>query len=477
MELMDYYNMELTMQQLLIKNKWRTMEEDFIESLPQDQSSDKDEEKTGLWYAIYILQNAGYKLIASGGQIYIYYKGEYLSLGSRAKTLYFVNRCLLKIDDILFAGAKITQKVLEEFYMQYQELTPYYDDNCTYINMKSNVLAIYNDGTIETVPHDQKYNFTYKLNYDHDPDAQCPVFDKFINSSLNDPELVDVIGEYFGYILNNNSKNHEKALFLYGDGSNGKSTLINIIKALLGNENISVVELTEMGDMLKCALMDGKILNISSDAKKNGLDTSAFKKIVSREPILGKYLFKDIYTIVNIPKLLVAMNKLPYSSGDNSHGFYRRLLLVPFTTVIKEEDKDYGLEAKVISNELPALLNFAITGMQRLTKQGKFTEAKAMKEAMNSYKESANHVATFLEEEQYVAVEATTKTGTKAVTIYKEFATWCKDRGHNPYSSHYLNNELDHLGYVAYKNSSKHYRMIRKNNNVENRPLHSGNPY
>ncbi len=445
------------------ENKLKNMEKEFFNSLPTyEAKEDEDEAKSALWFAKYIIQNTELKLIASGGQIYIYHKGLYISLGGRAKTLDFVNKCLLKIDNILFAGARLTQKVLEELYMQYHELTPYEDEDCTYINMKSNVLAIHIDGTIETLPHDPKYNFTYKLPYDYNPTATCPVFDKFINSSLNDSELVDVIGEYLGYVLNNNAKNHEKALFLYGDGSNGKSTLINIIKALFGYENISVVELTEMGDMLKCALMDGKILNISSDAKKNGLDTSAFKKIVSREPILGKFLFKDIYTIVNIPKLLVAMNKLPFSSGDNSHGFFRRLLLIPFTTIIKEEDKDYELESKVISNELPAILNFAIEGMQRLTNQGKFTEAKAMKEAINSYKESANQVAVFLEEEHYEAVDPQLKTGTKAVNIYTHFSSWCKHRGYNPYSSSYLNSELDHLGYISYKNSSKHYRIEQK---------------
>lgn len=441
---------------------YQEMVKDFVASLPTYEVKEDDDKRPALWFAIYIIQQSNYKIIASGGQIYVYHKGQYISLGSKAKTIYFVNICLLKIDNVLFAGAKLTQKVLEELFMQYHELIPYTEDNVTYINMKTNVLAINTNGKINTVPHDPKYNFTYKLDYDYDENATCPVFEKFINSSLQDSELVDVIGEYLGYVLNKNAKNHEKALFLYGDGSNGKSTIINIIKALFGFSNISVVELTEMGDMLKCALMDGNILNISSDAKKNGLDTSAFKKIVSGEPVLGKYLFKDVYTIVNLPKLLVAMNKLPFSSGDNSHGFFRRLLLIPFTTIIKEEDKDYQLEEKVISNELPAILNFAIKGMLRLEKQGQFTEAEAMKEAINSYKESSSHVAIFIEEEQYEAVDPQTRKGTKAITLYADFSNWCKDRGFNPYNSHYLNSELDHLGFISYKNSSKHYRIVKK---------------
>lgn len=421
----------------------------------------KDEEQSPLYYAIIIITNPAFKLVAHGGRIYIYYRGTYISIDSRAKTLDFTKKCILKIDEKQYVRAKLVSKVLEELFLQYRELVPYKEQEVAFVNLKSNVLVIHRDGSTSLVKHDEKYNFTYQLPYDYDAEATCPVFDKFLQTSLGDPELIDVIGEFLGYVLNDNVKNYEKALFMYGDGSNGKSTLINIIKALFGVENISVVELTEMGDMLKCALMDGKLLNVSSDAKKNGLDTSAFKKIVSGEPILGKYLFKDIYTIERLPKLLVAMNKLPFNNGDNSFGFYRRLLLVPFNKTIKEEEKDYELLTKIIKDELPAILNFAISGMQRLSRQGYFTEAKAMKEAMTSYKESSNHVAMFLEENQYEVVDAALRNGTSLAAIYKDFRDWCYLLGHNPYSATYLSSELDHLGYVSYKNSSKHYRIIK----------------
>lgn len=432
----------------------------FVDAL-ETIKRQEDEKMPPLYYAVCILNNnESFKLIANGGRIYIYHKGTYWSISTKDKTMDFVKRCILKIDSVLNVSVRLVSKVLDELFMQYRELTPYVDENATYINMRSNVLVIYKDGSIKTVEHDEKYNFTYKLPYDYDAEATSPVFDKFLQTSLGDVELIDVIGEYLGYVLSNNSKNYEKALFMYGDGSNGKSTLINITKALFGAENISFVELSEMGDMLKCALMDGKLLNISSDAKKNGLDTSAFKKIVSGEVVLGKYLFKDIYTIDKLPKLLVAMNKLPFNNGDNSHGFYRRLLLVPFNVTIKEEDKDYEIHSKMLL-ELPAILNFAIDGMKRLIKQGSFTEAKAIKELMTSYKESSNYVTTFLEEEQYKAVDPSAKTGTKLLDIFREFKSWCLERGYNPYSEAYLSSELNHLGYIAYKNSSKHYRIIK----------------
>lgn len=418
-------------------------------------------QRTPLEYCAEILKQTPHKIIAYAGRIWIYYNGRYISINSMAKTENFIKKCLMKFLSARTVSVKLITAVLSELFTEFHELHPYEDKNISYINMKSNVLGIHKDGKIEVLPHDEKYNFTYQLPYDYDENATSPVFDKFLKTSLVDEDLIDVLGEFLGYVLDNNSKKYEKAFFAYGDGSNGKSTLINITKALFGVENISVVEITDMGDMLKCALMDGKLLNISSDAKRNGLETSAFKKIVSGEPVLGKYLFKDIYTIENLPKLFVATNKLPFHNGDNSFGFYRRLLLVPFKNIIKDEDKDYELESKVIANELPAILNFAIKGMQRLNKQGKFTEAVAMKEAMNTYKESSNHVASFIEEEQYEAVDEALKTGTSLIELFGAFKNWCNTHGHNPYSSSYLSHELEHMGFIAYKNSSKHFRIVK----------------
>jgi len=430
--------------------------------LPKTNDDGEIVSRRALEYTAEIITNSPVPIIAHAGRIWLYIDGVYLAIESVAKTNNLIKRCVMMIDKSKFVNAILIKQILENMFLEYYDLSPYESPNVTYINMKSNVLALYKNGETDLLPHDEKYNFTYKLPYDYDAKAESPVFDKFLATSLVDPKLIDVLGEYLGYILNQNSRNHEKVFFAYGDGSNGKSTLINIIKYMFGLENISVIELTEMGDETNRALMDGKLLNISSDAKKNGMETSIFKKIASGEPVIGKYLFKDKYTIERLPKLFIATNKLPFNNGDNSFGFYRRLLLVPFTVTIQEEDKDYDLEAKVIEKELPALLNFAIEGMQRLIHQGCFTEADAMKEALNSYKESSNHVAAFLEEECYKVVPSESKTGTKLVDLYKDFHNWCRERGNNPYTASYLSSELTRLGYEGYKNSSKHFRIVKR---------------
>lgn len=440
--------------------------ENFLKMLPQmkikTDENGKREKPNDFQIAIHIIENSKDSLISTGGKLYIYHLGKYFEINGAAKTKHFVKRCIQTIFKSEHVPAKSIENVCVELNTYYYELTHYKGDNSTFINMKSTVIEIKKDGTITTHPHNKKYNFTYQLNYDYDEHAKAPTFEKFLNTSLEDEGLKNISLEYLAYIIDQSSKNYEKALFLYGSGSNGKSTFLNIIKHLFGLENISHVELTQMSDKNECAMMDGKLLNISSDANKKGLDTGIFKKVVSGEPISGKYLFKDVYTIFNLPKLIVAMNKLPYHNGDNTLGFYRRLILIPFNKTIKEEDKDYYLEKKIVENELPGVFNLVIEALIRLNNQGGFSKSKIADEITNNYIESANHVPTFIEEECYEDVPNSSKEGTPLKTLFEDFKRWCLELGHNPYNANYLATELENLGFKSYKNSTKHFRIVKK---------------
>lgn len=437
-----------------------------VEAIPILEKPNNDEGSKNILssfkLAVHIKNNCENNIVFQGGNIFIYHEGSYHKIDSIDKTKDFIKQCLKKITGHKDIEARTIEETLKEVSTDYHEFIPYIKEDITYVNMKTKVLAIKKDGTIEELPHEKKYNFLYKLEYDYEPNAKAEVFEKFLLSSLGDQELSNIIFEYLAYTLIKDTKNFEKALFLYGSGSNGKSTLLNIIKEVYGKSNISYVELANMGDKLECALMEGKLLNISSDAKKNGLDTSSFKKIVSGEPVLGKKLYKDIYNILNFPKLIIAMNKLPYNNGDNTHGFFRRLLIIPFSKIINEKDKDYDLENKVIKNELSGVFNLIIKGLIRLHKQGKFSESNISNEITAQYIESTNHIPIFLEENCYERVKEGSKEGTPLKDIYADFKAWCSLYGHNPYSSNNLSSELEQLGYISYKNSIKYYRILKK---------------
>ena len=118
-------------------------------------------------YAIEILNKAKNDIVAYGGRLWVYHEGVYVTFTSKEQTLHFVKQAIASIDGTSHVASKKIQAVLQELFTQYHELSPHHSADVTYVNMKSNVLAIHKDGKIETVPHDPKYNFTYKLPYDY----------------------------------------------------------------------------------------------------------------------------------------------------------------------------------------------------------------------------------------------------------------------------------------------------------------------
>ena len=102
-----------------------------------------------------------------------------------------------------------------------------------------------------------------------------------------------LLHQYVGYTFTTHLK-LEKALFLYGEGGNGKSVIQEVITKLLGSENTASVSLGKLTkDPNTIMLIEGKLLNYCSENEKT-LDLTMFKTLVSGEPVLGKKLYRDI---------------------------------------------------------------------------------------------------------------------------------------------------------------------------------------
>ncbi len=105
---------------------------------------------------------------------------------------------------------------------------------------------------------------TYQLPFEFDENANCPMFEKYLNKVLPEQELQDIVAEFFGYIFTKGLK-MEKALLLYGGGANGKSVLFDTINALLGEENIANFSMSNLLEEHNRALIAYKLLNYGSE--------------------------------------------------------------------------------------------------------------------------------------------------------------------------------------------------------------------
>ena len=182
------------------------------------------------------------------------------------------------------------------------------------------------------------------------------LFDFGIN--VGRKRAIKVLQEYLGYVfLPHSHLNIEKALWLVGTGSNGKSVLTSLLKYVFGDDNISYLNLPELNDDEKRGMLKGKILNITQDAS-NRVDPSSYKTIVSGEKLIFRELYKGSSLLKSAPKLIIATNELPrVTSGVDA--FMRRVILIPFNNVIAEEDRDLELGNK-LQGEIEGIFNFAL---------------------------------------------------------------------------------------------------------------------
>jgi putative DNA primase/helicase len=259
----------------------------------------------------------------------------------------------------------------------------------------------------------------------YDPDAYCADLDKMLNKVFkHDREVIDLFEEMVGYILIKNAR-FRKGFLLYGSGSNGKSTVLNLLKKFIGEENLSTVELKKLSDPFLTAELEHKLANIGDDIDpKEITDTGTIKKLFTGESMTVQRKYQDPFILKNYAKMIFSCNQLPRIL-DKSQGMYSRLMLIPFTATFTADDEDFDpfIEDKVTTDEaLSYLLNIGLRGLRRLLHNNRFTEPKVVKDALEEYKTSNSTVLTWIEEE---GIKTTELLGQPTDKLFSQFKDWC----------------------------------------------------
>jgi putative DNA primase/helicase len=263
------------------------------------------------------------------------------------------------------------------------------------INFKNGILDLVHAGLL---PHSSDIGFRGVLPYEYLPEAECPVFKNWISSvMLGDRALIAILQEFMGYIVRGGEYLYHKALWLEGTGRNGKSTFIDVLKALIGPSNFSTLSIKSlMNDKFSGSDLDGKIANFSEETSPQELaDSGPFKNLTGDGDMSAQKKFGDIYSFRNRAKLVMSYNQIP-DLKDLSPGMLSRPIIVPFRKEIKEAEQDRGIKKKLFK-ELPGIFNFALDGWRRLESQNGFTSSKHSARALRKIKHESCNVRQWIE--------------------------------------------------------------------------------
>lgn len=298
-----------------------------------------------------------------------------------------------------------------------------------YINLQNGTFEISPEG-IQLREFRQSDFLTYQLPFAYDETANAPLFFKYLQQVLPDPEKQAIISEYLGYVFVDQSVlKLEKALMLIGAGGNGKSVLFDITNALLGPSNVCSYSLSSLTDNTGYtrAMLENKLLNYASELSSR-LDPNIFKQLTSGEPIEVRLPYKDPAMLYSYAKLLFNCNELP-KDIEHTDAFFRRLLIIEFDKTIPEEEQDKQLANKVIELELSGVFNWVLQGLKRLMEQKRFSTCEASKAQVAQYKKESDSVQMFLDENNYI------KNTDKFIALkelYPNYKSFCYEDGYRP---------------------------------------------
>lgn len=360
-----------------------------------------------------------FNIVTVNGQLYVYEDGYY------QQDERIIERKMID----LYPSIKQTQRSETLSYIRIKthinsaklKVNPYV------INLNNTRLDVRSGECLEYTPKALEFD---RIPVTYDPSAYCADLDKMLNRVfLCDNEVINLFKEMVGACLLKHNR-YQKAFLLYGSGSNGKSTILDLVKKFLGKNNITSIELDKLTtDKFAPAELENKLANIGDDINDSALrDTGTLKKLFSGNSILVQRKGERPFELEPYATHIFSGNSIP-RSFDKSDGFYRRWILVPFVAKFSTTDEDYDplIEDKITTDAaLSYLLNLGLEGVMRLIENGKFTEPESVKRALAEYKTENSTVLSWIDDkgldEDYFTENATDK-------VYSDFIDWCKLSG------------------------------------------------
>lgn len=261
--------------------------------------------------------------------------------------------------------------------------------------------GIYDIASGELLPFSPEIVITNQIPWSYNPLAYCDTVDKMLNKvSVGDKDVRALLEEMAGYCFFRRNE-LRKYFILTGDTSNGKSTYINMLSTMLGSENITTIDLREVGEKFTNAELFGKLANLGDDIGEGFIeDSSVFKKFVSGDSVQVQRKQEKPFFFKNYAKFIFSANTIP-RVRDKSGAVLNRTIIIPFNATFSKNDPDFD---PFISDKLKQrdaieyLITLAIAGLKRVLARQSFSESTKVAEALKQYNEENNPIVTFLNE-------------------------------------------------------------------------------
>lgn len=337
-------------------------------------------------------------------------------------------------------------------------LPDYFDQGRYLFNVGNGTLNLQTGGIS---PHNRDDHLMKISPVIYDRKATCPKWDAFLTTVMDsDLEMVQFLKMLTGYCLTADTR--EQALFIpFGDGSNGKTTFLEILATVLGSYFVRLPTETLMlrgtTDRIPndIARLQGARLAITNETNQNHkLNEEVVKNLTGDDTITARYMRGEFFDFRPSHKLILYGNSKPVIT-ETTEGIWRRIRLIPFSHTFAQNDpttvKGYG---DVLRTELSGILNWAIEGCLDWQQNGGLTTPEAVRKATNAYRSEMDTLGDFLRE---CCVRGDAEK-VAASELYESYSGWCRHNGYTVWGGRKLGGELRSRGIPLWESNGKSYR-------------------
>lgn len=179
----------------------------------------------------------------------------------------------------------------------------------------------------------------------------------------------------------------------------------------------------------------------------NRIDPGHFKTLASGEPIEARLPYGDPFMIRNYAKLIFNVNRLDNTNIEHTHGFIRRILIIPFTKTIPDYKQDKNLHKKILEDKA-GILNWMIDGAKSVIKNEGILESDECRKFKSTFIKESDSVALYLENEGYIKSDLETVLLSK---LYEEYKLFCVNDGYTKLGKKNFAKRIEALGYERVK--------------------------
>lgn len=225
----------------------------------------------------------------------------------------------------------------------------------------------------------------------------------------------------------------------------GKGVLTSALQQVLGQENCANPQLSKLGETYALQELIGRRAAFINDARIGyRSDRSAIVEtllsISGGDPITISRKYKDAWTGQLSVRFVITTNEIP-RLNDDSNALSRRIVPVVFKESF-EGRENRGLAAEIAEERL-SILHWALDGLARLRKRGRFDLPASATDFHRVLSRSLSGIGAFLADRCMFEPGARSLVG----DVYDAYLAWCVDQGiRHPDTKEELGRRLATLG-------------------------------